>query len=195
MKNLLLFLMLLLCNFAVASSITLAWSPNQEPDLLGYRIHMGTIPKSYFLVIDAGQATEFEVGDLQDGMRYYFSITAVDYWGNESRFSEEVTAIAGSTVEPPTAFELEAIRPNPMHKGQIAYLCFSQPEQQTIQVAIFNDLGQKVRTVFSGDNPLGFHQFYWDGFDDNGQMLPSGVYFCRLHAGRKVLTRPATLIR
>jgi flagellar hook assembly protein FlgD len=43
--------------------------------------------------------------------------------------------------------------------------------------------------------PAGEHTFSWDGTDEKGLPVPSGVYICRLEAGKKVMTRKMVLER
>ncbi|MBN2355051.1 fibronectin type III domain-containing protein [candidate division KSB1 bacterium] len=191
----LLLIQLLFCTLASASSIILTWSANSEPDLLGYRVHWGTLSKKYTQSIDVGLATQCEIAELTPGYRYYFGVTAVDHWGNESRYSVEVSAVPGGDAAVPVDYELETIIPNPLFSGQYALLRFAQPEQRTIHLAVYNCLGQRVRTLFKGENPAGFHQLAWEGLDDAGRALPTGVYFCRLQSGETVLHRPFTIVR
>jgi tetratricopeptide (TPR) repeat protein len=77
---------------ARAASVSLAWNPNTEPDLAGYKIHMGTSSRKYSQVIDVGHVTSFTVSNLQQGQTYYFAVTAYDIFANQSRFSVEISA-------------------------------------------------------------------------------------------------------
>jgi flagellar hook assembly protein FlgD len=56
-------------------------------------------------------------------------------------------------------------------------------------MAIFNILGQKVRTLVGATIPEGRHQATWDGTDQVGNHLSSGVYLCVLSAGNTPLIR------
>jgi len=89
------FLMLLPILFffhqsALAAQVTLAWDPNNEPDLAGYRVHYGTVSGNYQIHLDAGLNTTYTIANLQDGKAYFLAITAYDSFGNESSFSNEV---------------------------------------------------------------------------------------------------------
>jgi len=85
---------------AGASGLTLAWDPNGEPDLAGYKIYYGTESADYDFVIDVWNTTYFTVSGLAPETRYYFALTAYDIWGNESDFSGEVSAITGDDPDP-----------------------------------------------------------------------------------------------
>jgi chitinase len=91
-------LILLLAGNAFAAQISLAWDPNTEPDLAGYRVHIGDSSGVYHTTVDVGNVSSVIVSGLQDGRVYYFVLTAYDTNGTESDFSEEVS---GTPTEPP----------------------------------------------------------------------------------------------
>jgi fibronectin type 3 domain-containing protein len=76
---------------AVAAQATLAWDPNTESDLAGYRIHYGTASGSYTVHTDVHNVTTYSLTDLKEGQLYYFAVTAYDTAGNESGYSNEVS--------------------------------------------------------------------------------------------------------
>ena len=73
-----------------------SWTPNQETNLAGYKIHYGTLSGEYDHVVDVGNpviqgdTVQATVGGLTDGTPYYFAATAYDRYGFESDYSEEV---------------------------------------------------------------------------------------------------------
>jgi hypothetical protein len=71
--------------------------------------------------------------------------------------------------------------PNPFNTE--TFISFTLGERVHIGVAVYNVLGQKVRTLVSGERDAGEHIVSWDGTDRAGKVLPSGVYFCRIEAG------------
>ncbi|MGE5258115.1 MAG: fibronectin type III domain-containing protein [Hyphomicrobiales bacterium] len=76
---------------AFAAQVTLAWDPNTESDLAGYRVHFGTTSNSYSVHIDVHNVTTYTVTGLTDGQTYYFAATAYDTAGNESGYSNSVS--------------------------------------------------------------------------------------------------------
>jgi len=87
---------------AQADSVSLTWNPNTEPDLAGYKLHMGTSPGSYSQIIDVGHVTSYTVSSLVPGDTYYFSLTAYDIYANESGFSTEMSiTISGAPSSAP----------------------------------------------------------------------------------------------
>lgn len=93
---------------AQAATVNLAWDPNSESDLDGYKVHYGNTSRtegSYTTVVDIEDeaATTYRLTDMPRGT-YYFSLTAYDTSKNESAFSNEVSAVvqgkAGEVLSP-----------------------------------------------------------------------------------------------
>jgi VCBS repeat-containing protein len=76
---------------ASAVQVTLAWYPNTDSDLAGYKVYYGTSSGNYGFHYDAGNSTSYKVSNLQAGSTYYFAATAYDVYGNESDFSKEIS--------------------------------------------------------------------------------------------------------
>jgi len=85
---------------SLASSLTLAWSPNFEDDLAGYKIYYGTWSRDYDFTIDVGNVSQYKVRGLRPETRYYLGLTAYDFSGNESGFSPEVSTVTDASSSP-----------------------------------------------------------------------------------------------
>lgn len=94
-----------------ASALTVAWDPNTEDDLAGYKVYYGTQSGNYDFVVDVGNVAQYTVSNLEPETQYYFAVTAYDTSGNESDFSEEVGSITseGPPPEPPPDPPLEVV--------------------------------------------------------------------------------------
>jgi len=75
---------------AHSAQVTLAWDPNAESDLAGYKIYDGSSSHGYQFSIDVGNKTTCTLSNLEDGRTYYFAATAYDTSGYESEYSSEV---------------------------------------------------------------------------------------------------------
>ena len=93
---------------------------------------------------------------------------------------------------PPTA-ELHPNYPNPFN-GETA-IRFTLPFSQEIDLAIYNLNGQQVTSLITGQRRAGPHSVRWNGRDDRGHPLASGLYFTRLRTGNQVTTRKLLLLR
>lgn len=94
------------------SNVTLHWQANNELDLAGYKVYYGTVSREYDTVIDVGVNTFCRIGNLSEGIRYYFAVTAYDLAGNESDFSEQVSTIIpnSDSSQDTTPPEIDSVR-------------------------------------------------------------------------------------
>ncbi|HTY07609.1 MAG TPA: FlgD immunoglobulin-like domain containing protein [Candidatus Edwardsbacteria bacterium] len=83
--------------------------------------------------------------------------------------------------------------PNPF-RGATA-ISYQVAEPGPVQLAIYNGLGQRVRTLVDCPQAPGRYTARWDGRDGAGQQLSAGVYIYRLQSGGRTLTRKLVLVR
>lgn len=84
----------------------------------------------------------------------------------------------GREIAIPLTNELQQNYPNPFNPHtQISYHLAAAGE---VQLLVFNLLGQKVRTLISGKQTAGMHVVAWDGRDDAGKLLTSGIYLYQI---------------
>ncbi len=93
----------------------------------------------------------------------------------------------------PSDFFLYQNYPNPFNPSTT--IQFYSPEFTDAEVAIYNTLGEKVKTVFSGKAHQGNNFTSWDGRNERGNRVASGVYFYRLRTPTLSLTKRLLLIR
>ncbi|MBN1825192.1 MAG: hypothetical protein JW958_02925 [Candidatus Eisenbacteria bacterium] len=104
--------------------------------------------------------------------------------------TEVALAGAGAPAAPVT---LLPNRPNPFNPS--TEIAFTLREPARVRLGVFDAAGRLVARVADGDYPAGRHAFFWDGRGRGGSPSPSGVYFCRLDAGRWTSTRKMVLLR
>ncbi|MCD4777002.1 MAG: T9SS type A sorting domain-containing protein [Candidatus Aegiribacteria sp.] len=83
--------------------------------------------------------------------------------------------------------------PNPFHQQtiieyQIAY-------SSLVSLNIYDLMGRQVRTLVNEDQYAGDHSIIWDGSDNSGNAMTSGIYYCRLSQGNIIETKKVLLIR
>ncbi|MCB0305753.1 MAG: T9SS type A sorting domain-containing protein, partial [Calditrichaeota bacterium] len=87
---------------------------------------------------------------------------------------------AGSDLIP-VAYALEQNYPNPFNPSTT--IRFSLAEAGTVSLKIYNVRGQLVKTLLSSSLEAGSHQVNWNGLNQQGSQVASGVYFYHLQAG------------
>jgi len=73
-----------------AAEVTLAWDPNPEPSVQGYRVYYGKASGFYTDVLDVGNRTDCVIPGLEAGTTYFLACTAYSATGDESNFSGEI---------------------------------------------------------------------------------------------------------
>jgi hypothetical protein len=105
---------------------------------------------------------------------------------------EKAKPLEPEPIAPKTA-GLSQNYPNPFNPETA--IRFYLNERQKIQLVIYDVTGQRVRTLVEGEFPIGEHTISWDGRDQHGKLVASGIYFYELLVGNKVERRKMTLIR
>jgi hypothetical protein len=119
-----------------------------------------------------------------------------DSTDSEGRFridlDEQDTAVNSENNAKPIAFQLNQNYPNPFNPGTV--ISYQLPRAAAAQLVIYNSIGQRIRTLVDDFQELGSHAVIWDGRDDDGRALASGVYIYRLTAGSFSEARKMVLI-
>jgi len=121
--------------------------------------------------------------------------TAPDIFGNRNPVTSIASGIDddGTITVRPETFSLEQNYPNPFNPATEIQYALSEPGQVVLD--IYNTLGQKVRTLVDAVQPAGENRAVWDGCDEFGQPVASGVYFYRLATPQGTVARKMTLLR
>lgn len=129
---------------------------------------------------------ESDAGDVQPGSY----IDDVHVYGRAvSETGIEVVRIA----TPPHTLELYQNYPNPFNSETT--ISYHLKEDLKVSLSIYNIKGQKVRTLVDDHIKAGGHHNVWQGQDDGGSPVASGVYFCKIRAGNEVEARKLLLLR
>ena len=83
-------------------------------------------------------------------------------------------------------FKLDGNYPNPFNP--ITRIRFELPATQNIKVDIYNVLGENVRELFNGELTAGINELIWNGNNDYGNSVPSGVYIYRMESNGNLLS-------
>ena len=130
------------------------------------------------------ESYEFEFGRLSPDEKELFiyidgdaSMTTVEV--SYQLFSKDGAAGNGiMELGSPDEFKLYQNYPNPFSSQTIFQ--YDVAEATSVKIYIYNTLGQLVKTIDRGDNGIGTHTVEWDGKNEDGDTLSSGVYFYQL---------------
>jgi len=91
------------------------------------------------------------------------------------------------------SFELAQNYPNPFNpQTTVTYVL---PRSGTVKLEIFDAAGAIIRRMVSGKQSAGRHKIQWDGRDESGSVVASGMYYYRLQVNDSFLVKKMTLVR
>ena len=113
--------------------------------------------------------------------------------GVKAQWWEAITASVDGAELTPTRFELAQNFPNPFNPT--TDIAFSIDKASDVELSIYNMLGQKVRTLISGSKIAGTHVVRWDGRDEFGSSVSTGIYLYTLTDGSTSVTKKMALMK
>jgi len=104
---------------------------------------------------------------------------------NEGSISANIQAAEFRVGAPvPTEYALHQNHPNPFNTETV--IKYQLPKPGKVSLKIYNSIGQQIRTLVEEIKQAGEYEIHWDGIDENGSKVSSGIYIYRLQAGEFV---------
>ncbi len=173
----------------ISAAIPSAPLHRDRPELTGYNMYRD------YVVIGSTDADEtyYEDADIPNGLHVYY-VTAVYEGGHESGPSNSVDIEWGAADEiPEITNSLRGNYPNPFNPT--TRISFSIAQTVQVKLDVFNLKGQLVKTLVREKLDSGNHSVQWNGDDNSGKAVGSGIYFYRLQAGNFTQTQKMVLIK
>jgi M6 family metalloprotease-like protein len=142
-----------------------------------------------------GQSLEMRMGDH---LEFAFEVTA----NSDPSIITDYIVVARGRYEPdpgtmtnnlPGRFELHSNYPNPFNPT--TRIEFALPSASQVRIEVFNIMGQKITTLIDSDLEAGYHSVEWNGTDNSGQAVASGIYFYRLTTDNFVDSKRMILLK
>jgi hypothetical protein len=182
----------------VNSNVELAWDESPDPDFNYFSIRRGT--ETGFdptLATEIGTTTANTYVDENVGTgNFFYRVVAYDFNANQGEFSAELPIVItgiGNENAIPKEFALRQNYPNPFNPE--TWIAFDLPKAVNVTIVIYNTLGQKVRTLVDEPTAAGSYKILWNGTNDQGNNVASGVYVYSIKAGSFVQAKKMTLMR
>jgi len=144
-----------------------------------------------------GATGQFPVGDLN-----WFPAKKAEWDAQKDAEHEAITAAldngsstltAVAEVAVPAGFELGQNYPNPFNPS--TSISYTTEVADHVTLTVFNMLGQKVKTLVNATETAGSHTVKWNGVDQSGVQVPSGVYYYRIDTNNMSQTKKMLLIK
>ncbi|MDZ7362976.1 MAG: SBBP repeat-containing protein [candidate division KSB1 bacterium] len=183
-----------------SGNVQFSWRQSQ-PAISRYWFEIAADSAMTNSVIDSTLAatdTTKTVLDLNNKQTYWWRVRAGNAagWGafsEQRRFSIDVPVSVEETESPPAEFSLRQNYPNPFNPSTA--INYELPKQAEVKLDIYDLQGRRIRTLVNQRQPAGRYTITWDGRNEQGEVVTSGVYIYQLRAGNFVQTRRMALVR
>ncbi len=176
----------------------LNWEASPAEDVKYYSIYRTETSGSY-PAEPLTYSTDLTYTDenVEIGKTYFYVVTATDFGLNEGETSNEASVLTGvednNSNVIPTEFALEQNYPNPFNPA--TYINYQLPTNAHVTISIFNTNGQEIKTLVSKEMNAGNHTAVWDGTNNAGEKVSSGLYLYKIKAGSFTDIKKMMLLR
>ncbi len=125
--------------------------------------------------------------DARPGEEYIYRVEVIDEDGSRVLFETDPISM------PALALTLYQNHPNPLNPSTT--ISFYLPERCAVRLEVFDVAGRCIASLIDESIDKGSHTAEWKGTDLNGSVAASGVYFYRLTAGKKTISKKMILLR
>jgi len=187
--------------------VVISWITESEIENLGFNLYRSTNINDQFSMINdrlipgAGSNSSrheyhYTDVDVAAGMTYYYQLEDVSFSG-QTNFHGPVSLTIPSQTEQnseDSGFYLGSNFPNPCNPRTEIQFVVAEPCQVTLEV--YDLRGNCIKTLTDAGYDRGDYSLIWDGTDDQGHLIGSGVYFYRMMTDTgALLTRKLVLLR
>ena len=177
------------------ATIDLSWTAPAGGGNLDYNIYRSN-DGSAFALLNSSAQPSYNDNSAVSGEMYWYFVTAVYLEGQSAPTDTMSTAITGIEIDDnglPGEFVLAQNYPNPFNPT--TEIQFALPERGNVDLAIYNTLGQRIRTLVSGVRSAGVFTVTWDGKNDLGKPVTSGIYMYKIVSGQHQAIRKMILMK
>ncbi len=179
----------------VGHKAELIWQTSSEVDNLGFKILRATSAQGPFEIVSETLIPTSASGyyhwadeSVQSGTTYYYKLRDLDRNGKSNDHGPVSIVIAL-----PEVLALTQNYPNPFNPTTT--IAFELPKSQSVQLFLYNLNGQKVATLADGAFAAGVHQVVWDGRDEQGRQVTSGIYYYVLQTAESRIMKKLLLTK
>jgi choice-of-anchor B domain-containing protein len=172
-------------------SVRLRWEIGLADELQGFRIYRSEQEESGYLsitpsLLPAQGEYAYTDRDIRAGTTYWYRLGAFDRDGEFLSQTQKV-------MVPELSLSLDQNFPNPFNPSTT--IGYQLPEAGFVSLAVYNGMGQRVRALVAEEQPAGPQSAIWNGANDAGVAVASGVYFYRLEVAGEVMTKRMILLK
>lgn len=177
--------------------VRIAWAMENTPDFAAARIYRGNalnfspLPENLVATVNTASWLDATGTNLN-----YYVVELLDDAGNVTRsgvVNTSTSSVNEGAAEVPDRFVLNQNYPNPFNPS--TRIVFGIHDKSFVSLYVYDVLGRKIRMLAEQNYAPGYHAVTWDGRNDAGLQMPSGVYVYKCIAGNHVLQQKMTLTK
>ncbi|MDD3607079.1 MAG: FlgD immunoglobulin-like domain containing protein, partial [Candidatus Cloacimonas acidaminovorans] len=194
-------------NINSQGGITVMWVTQSETGVNGYYVNRATVNNLSAAVrisplIQASNTSQQQVyvyndNELYEPGTYYYWLEIQDIDGVVSYYGSRSVTFGGSgnngTPEIPLVTGIRSIYPNPFNPS--ATIMYELDQPANVNIEIYNNRGQIVRSFNLGQQEKNRYKLLWDGTDNSGSACGTGIYFVKMQAGKETFVKKAALVK
>lgn len=156
-----------------------------------------TDPSYYLVAIDVSDyiaTSDTKIGiSLKDSTYFICKNPAKVINDNFPFSSNEIRILDITKFELPTSYSLSQNYPNPFNP--ITTFHYNIPKESDVSITIYDMLGRQINQLISKKQPIGNYSVQWNGDDNNGNLVGTGIYFYQIQTGDFVQTKKMVLMK
>jgi len=182
-------------DFNGFDGVGISWKTSKQLDNAGFRLLRSERKDRDYQDLTDGNIKTSESGEytffdrnVETNRRYYYKLVDVDLSGDRTEHGPIEIFVAA-----PEKFELSQNYPNPFNPA--TNIRFQIAKAGLVTLKIYDVLGREVRALVNEKLAADFHTFVWDGRNQNGVLVSSGIYFYRMVSGKFIETKRMLLMK
>lgn len=175
--------------------IELNWQTRMELNNRGFNIYRGRTKDGKYKRINPESVASNKTGkyrfvdvNVKAGLTYYYKLEDIDANGRRTLHKPILVKMVQ-----PKKFVLHQNYPNPFNP--VTRLTYQLPLRTKIRLTIYNIMGQAIRVLVNEKQDAGYYTILWDGKDDFGTPVASGVYLYRITTEKFTKTKRMILLK
>ncbi|MBM4399621.1 MAG: T9SS type A sorting domain-containing protein [Candidatus Cloacimonetes bacterium] len=185
--------------------VSINWVTQSETGVLGYYVYRNfeqdfNTAIKFNSLIQANNTTQelnyiFIDQNAPMGVNLYYWLQSIDYNNSTEVYGPVVITLSDSNPPNPVLPLRNYINVFPNPFSSATNISFGITKDSQVQIVIYNSKGAVVRNLYSASKKAGTHTTSWNGADNIGKALPSGMYFIRMTAGKDSSKQKVILIK
>jgi hypothetical protein len=171
--------------------VDLRWAIGHADGLQGFNVYRSEREGSGFErlnaeLIPSDKGSAYRDEGVRPGKSYWYQLGAIDRDGESFSFVVSIRIPVAKTT-------LYQNYPNPFNPSTTISFYLAKPEH--VVLTIYDVQGKRIRQLMDTKRDFGHVDLSWDGTNDHGDPVGSGIYFYRLKTGKKIMTKKLTLLK